>query len=195
MALALLSTPEQIRSDRKSMNAVLNRLLQIVINASKANNYRGSSFHVSEPLVVLVKLFVVEERTLDYVLCHAETVPPSDTISTIRLFVTLLIEFAGKIERDNLLRQFTVIALLNILWSISFQRNYASELKQNQALIDIVQSFVKNEKRTEILAQYQPRSMENFQQAASGILHNLHLEDLDPTTSIQQENEDRKAKK
>ncbi|CAF1546264.1 unnamed protein product [Rotaria sp. Silwood1] len=111
MALALLSTPEELKRDKKGMNIVLNQLLQIVIDAAKSDRYRRDGFHVSEPLGVLVKMFVVEERTFDYVLCHAETQPSSDMDSTIRLFASLLFKFADALKGTDRLEQFTLIAL------------------------------------------------------------------------------------
>ncbi|CAF3800289.1 unnamed protein product, partial [Rotaria sp. Silwood1] len=174
MALALLSTPEELKRDKKGMNIVLNQLLQIVIDAAKSDRYRHDGFHVSEPLGVLVKMFVVEERTLDYVLCHAETQPSSDMHSTIRLFASLLFKFADVLKGTDRLEQFTLIALLNIFWSISFQEIYASELIQDQELIITIQKFVENDQEEEILEQYKPRSMEGVKEAAHGILHNLN---------------------
>ncbi|CAF5012335.1 unnamed protein product, partial [Rotaria sp. Silwood1] len=157
MALALLSTPEELKRDKKGMNIVLNQLLQIVIDAAKSDRYRRDGFHVSEPLGVLVKMFVVEERTFDYVLCHAETQPSSDMDSTIRLFASLLFKFADALKGTDRLEQFTLIALLNIFWSISFQEIYASELIQDQELIITIQKFVENDQEEEILEQYKPR--------------------------------------
>jgi hypothetical protein len=176
MALALLSTPEQLKSDKKGMNTVLNRLLQLVINAAKGDRYRRDGFHVSEPLGILVKMFVVEERTLDYVLCHAETEPPSDMVSTIQLFISLFFIFSDALKRTDRLEQFTLIAISNILWSISFQQNYAQELIQNKEFIEKIQTFTEDNNEQEILEQYKPRSMEGIKKAAQGILHNLNID-------------------
>ena len=176
MALALLSTPEQLKSDKKSMNTILNQLLQLVKDAAKRDRRRREGFHVSEPLAVMVKIFVVEERTLDYVLCHAETDPPSDTISTIGLFINLLFEFRDALKGTDRLHRFTLIALLNILWSISFQPNYSQELINNQELITTLRQFIESADKKDILEQYKPRSMEGIKEAAHGILHNLNLE-------------------
>jgi hypothetical protein len=50
MAIALLSTPEQIRSDNKRMNKVLNQLLQITIKAAEvsftSNSHHDSSIYL-----------------------------------------------------------------------------------------------------------------------------------------------------
>ncbi|CAF1030998.1 unnamed protein product [Rotaria sordida] len=181
MALALLSTPEQLKSDKKGMNVVLNHLLQLVMNAAKNDRYRCDGFHVSEPLAVMVKMFVVDERTLDYVLCHAETEPSSDMFSTIQLFVSLLFDFSQALKGTNRLEQFTLIAIFNILWSISFQPNYAPELIKNQKLIETIKNFIDENYEEKILEQYKPRSMEGIKEAAHGILHNLKIDNQSET--------------
>ena len=184
MALAHLSTPEQLKNDKKGMNIVLNQLLQLVIDAAKGDRYRFNGTHVSEPLAVLVKIFVVEERTLDYVLSHAETEPPSDASSTIQLFISLFTVFSNALKGNNRLEQFTLIALLNILWSISFQSNSAQELTKNEAFLTKVKCFAEENNERDILEQYKPRSMEGIQQAAHGILHNLNLDEIKRTDLV-----------
>ncbi|CAF1675507.1 unnamed protein product [Rotaria magnacalcarata] len=176
MVLALLSTPEELKRDQQGMNIVLNQLLQLVINAAKGDRYRRDGFHVSEPLCVLVKMFVVEERTLDFILCHAETRPPLDTHSKIRVFASLLFKFADALNGTDLLEQFTLTALLNIFWSISFQQSYSAELIQDQEFIAAIRRFVEDDQENEVLEQYKPRSMEGVKEAAHGILHNLNLD-------------------
>jgi hypothetical protein len=174
MALALLSTPEQIKADPKGTKTILDQLLQITISASTAEKYRYHAFHVSEPLAVLVKLFV-DDATFDYVMNQAETDPPSNPTSTIKLFSDLLIRFRVALTDKNRLDQFTFIALFNILWSISFHEIYHEILKQNTELIDTIKNVAKNDSQI-IIEQYVPRSMQSVKKAADGILFNLHLE-------------------
>lgn len=188
MALALLSTPDQLKRDKKGLNNVLNQLLQLVIDASKSTQYRSDGIHVSEPLCVLVKMFVVEERTLDYVLYHAETEPPSDMISTIQLFISLFLTFSNAIKSPDRLEQFTLIAVLNILWSVSFQPNCAQELIQNSKFIKQIKAFNEDNSEQDILEQYKPRSMEGIKQATHGILHNLHTDIHKIDTKLNKEN-------
>lgn len=174
MAIALLSTPEQLKRDKKGMNVVLNQLLQMTIDATKNNTaHYGLSFHISESLAVLVKLFVVEERTLDYILIHAETEAPSDVASTIKLFADLLIFFSDFITSKDPLNQLTCIALSNIIWSISFQPQYQDELKENKELINTIRRLA-NDGDSQMIDQYKPRSMQSIKKATDGILFNLH---------------------
>jgi hypothetical protein len=174
MALANLSSPEQIKADPTRTKTILNQLLQITIKASTAKRYRYNDFHVSEPLAVLVKLFV-DDLTFDYVMNQAETNPPSNPTSTIKLFSDLLICFRQSLTEKNRLDQFTFIALFNILWSISFHEIYHEILKQNTELIDTIKNLAKNDSQI-IIEQYVPRSMQNVKKAADGILFNLGLE-------------------
>jgi hypothetical protein len=180
MALALLSTPEQIKADPRGTKTILDQLLQITINASTAERYRYNGFHVSEPLAVLVKLFV-DDATFDYVMNQAETNPPSNPTSTIQLFSDLLIRFRAALTEKNRLDQFTFIALFNILWSISFHEIYHEILKKNTELIDTIKNVAKHDGQI-IVEQYVPRSMQNVKKAADGILFNLGLE-IHPITA------------
>jgi len=179
---------------KKGLNNVLNQLLQLVIDASKGYQYRFDGIHVSTPLCVLVKMFVVEERTLDYVLCHAETEPPSDMVSTIQLFISLFLAFSNAMQSTDRLEQFTLIAILNILWSISFQPNYAQELIQNSKFIEQIKTFNEDNSEQEILEQYKPRSMEGIKQAAHGISHNLNIDINKSDTKLNEQNIVRETK-
>ena len=175
MALALLSTPEQIKQDKKGMNSVLNQLIQLAIKAAKDPRFRSGGFHVSEPLAVLVKMFVVEERTVDYVLSHAEIDPPIDLQKLLQLFTSLFFQFAREEKSKYILQQFTLIALLNMFWSFSFQPIYAKELFQIENFVETVRFVLENENKEILVEQYTPRSMESLSQAATGILHNLDV--------------------
>ncbi|CAF4925033.1 unnamed protein product, partial [Rotaria sp. Silwood2] len=45
ITLAFLSSPEQLKREKKGMSAVLNQLLQVVMNAAKSDQYRHDGFH------------------------------------------------------------------------------------------------------------------------------------------------------
>lgn len=184
MALALLSTPEQIKVDPTGTKTILDQLLQITINASSAERYRFNGFHVSESLAVLVKLFV-DDATFDYVMNQAETDPPSNPTSIINLFSDLLIRFHVVLTDKNHLDQFTFIALFNILWSISFHEIYHLVLKQNTELLDIIKNVAKNDCQI-IIEQYVPRSMQSVKKAADGILFNLGFETYPSVAAVVQ---------
>lgn len=177
MILALLSTPEQIKNDRKRMNNALDQLLQSVSNASKSEEYKDDGFHISEPLVVLVKLFN-DDRALDYILQHAQV--ELDASSTLEFFVNLLLKFNDTVssEKDPL-KQLTCTALVNILWSVSFQDHYQykRQLKNNQYLMILLEKFSNSIEINDTVAsrtQYVPKYIESIQTAAKGILLNIY---------------------
>lgn len=186
MILALLSTPEQIKSDRKRMNNALDHLLQNVSNASKSDDYKDDGFHISEPLVVLVKLFN-DDRALDYILQHAQV--QLDSSSTFLFFINLLIQFYNNVNSEkDLLKQLTCTALINILWSISFQEHhqYKRQFKNHTNLIQLLQKFSDFDQINENIinkTQYLPKFIENIQTAAKGIL--LNISETDSLTSTQ----------
>jgi hypothetical protein len=169
MILALLSTPEQIKNDRKRMNNALDQLLQSVSNASKSEDYKDNGFHISEPLVVLVKLFN-DDRALDYILQHAQV--ELDASSTLEYFINLLLKFNSAVRSEiDLLKNLTCTALVNILWSVSFQERYQykRQLKNNQDLITLLQKFSDNDQINETTSKF----IESIQTAANGILLNI----------------------
>jgi hypothetical protein len=194
MILALLSTPEQIKNDRKHMNNTLDQLLQSVSNASQSNDYKDGGFHISEPLVVLVKLFN-DDRALNYILQHAQV--KLDASSTVEFFVNLLLKFNDTVssEKDPL-KQLTCIALVNILWSISFQEHYQykRQLNHNQDLMTLLEQFCNSDETNETAShsiQYVPKYIESIQTAANGILLNIskkksegNMENLLPVPTI-----------
>ncbi|CAF1484293.1 unnamed protein product [Adineta steineri] len=171
MAIAQLSTAEQIRSDHKRMNRTLNQLLQITIDAAKDEHHQAEGFQLSEPLAVFTKLFV-DDHSLEYVLNHAETDPQLTTSSTIALFVNLFIKYRDSFASEDWSKQFTCTALLNILWSISFQDRYKTKLKQNQDFLTAIKSLAMNDSE-KIFNKYVSSSMESAANAANGILYNL----------------------
>lgn len=193
MVLALLSTPEQLKNDKKGMNVVLDKILQLIINAAHPQRrqhscyvdepFQHEGFHIYGPLRVLVKMFVVEERTLDYTLCHAETEPPSDMHSTIRLFISLFFEFSNALKGIDPIEHSTLRAILNILWSISFHPIYGKELVNDEKFIETIRIFTEDSRQHEAVEQYTPRSMEGIKSAAHGILHNLNQNIQTHTTS------------
>jgi len=126
---------------------------------------------VSAPLAVFAKLFV-DDRSLEYVINHAKTKPELTEASTIGLFVNLLIDFRDAFTGKDHLRQFTCTALLNILWSISFQNRYQAELRKNENFLMTIKSL-SLDKIESVVDKYVLRSMNNMAQAASGILDNL----------------------
>lgn len=181
MSLAHLSSPDQIKADPTGTKSILDQLLQTTINAADAERYRFNGFHVSEPLSVLVKLFV-DDTTIDYVMNHTELTPPIDSTSIIDLFAGLMMRLHETLNTKDRLDQFTFIALCNIIWSISFHERYHAALKEKIELINLIRRLAYDRSLT-MVEQYVPRSMLSIKKAADGILFNLGLELLSIPTS------------
>lgn len=130
-----------------------------------------NGYHVSAPLIVFTKLFV-DDHSLEYVINHAETEPQLNVSSTIDMLVNLLVEFQSIVIGEHHLKQFTCTALLNILWSISFQDRYKMKLSKNENLLEIIKGSGVNSVETAD-DQYVPRSMDSMAKAANGIFDNL----------------------
>jgi hypothetical protein len=180
MTLALLSTPEQIKKDRKRMNNVLDTLLVLVYEASVSSDHRASiAFHLSELLIVFVKLFN-DDHTLDYIMEHSQV--DLHTSTTIEFFINLFIDCHSKISDENPLKQATCTALVNILWSVSFQERYKQKLKKaNIQFKKLILNLTEETNEKIPPNQYVPQYIENIQKAAKGLLFNID-ELINPVT-------------
>ncbi|CAF1502375.1 unnamed protein product [Adineta ricciae] len=175
MTMALLSTPEQIKNERKRMNNILDQLLEIVNDASKRPpTYMSDGWHISEPSIVLVRL-ICYERTLDYILQHAQVEFDADSI--VKFFIELFLNFHKQVQQNDPLKLSTLTALCNILWSISLRQQYKDELKENLQLKSLLEEFI-HQKTLIDPTHYVPKYMENIQKAAEGILCNINTNEI-----------------
>ncbi len=180
MAFVLLSTPEQIKNDRRRMNLVLDTLLGMVYDASVSSDYRHhpSLHHLSELLVVFAKAFN-DDRVLDYIMEHSQV--NLHTLTTVEFFINLLINYHSNISDEDRHKQITCTALVNILWSVSFQDKYKQKLKNSKKQFKELIQYLAKETNEKIASnQYVPQYIENIQKAAIGLLVNIdelvHLE-------------------
>ncbi|CAF0967863.1 unnamed protein product [Adineta ricciae] len=170
MAVSLLTEPKENHEDLDNLRKILDQLMQLAVDAGQSvqNKYRG--FHVSEPIVVLTKLCIHDE-ILNYVL-NESNVQRMEAPTKIQFFCHLLVKFRAAVATDDDLDQLTLIALFNIIWSISFHDKYLSELKKNfQFLLTIKTLAVDNTAGS--VDQYVPNHMSSIPKAAQGILWNL----------------------
>jgi hypothetical protein len=181
MILALLLTPEQIKNDHKRMNYVLDTLLEMVYDASVSSDHRhpDCSYHLSELLIAFVKLFN-DDQTLDYIMEHSKV--DLHTSTTADFFINLMINYYSTVSNENRLKQLTCTALVNILWSISFQDRYKQKLKNSNTQFKQLIHYLSKETNQKIAShQYIPQYIENIQKAATGLLVNID-EVAHPTT-------------
>jgi len=174
MILALLSTTEQIKNDHHRMNYILDTLLKMMYDASVSSDHRhpDSSYHLSEILIVFVKLFS-DDRTLDYIMEHSQV--DLQTSTTLDFFINLMVNYYSIVSNENRHKQLTCTTLVNILWSISFQDRYKQKLKSsNTHFKQLIHYFSKEKNNQNIEShQYVPRYIENIQKAATGLLVNI----------------------
>jgi hypothetical protein len=172
MALALLLTPEQIKKDNKGMNDVLDTLLKMMYEASLSSIHRTQDgIHLSELLIVFVKLFN-DDHTLNYIMKHAHIY--FHTSSAIEFFITQLIYYHSKLNEEDFLKQATCTALVNILWSISFQDKYKHQLKNTPTQFkELILNLTRESKENISSNQYVPHYIENIEKAATGLLFNI----------------------
>ncbi|CAF2143870.1 unnamed protein product [Rotaria magnacalcarata] len=172
MTVALLSTPDQIKNDRKRINTVLDELLGYVVKASQyASCLDNNLMHISEPLIVLVKL-INYDRTLDYILQHSQVDFDDENTSVVQFLIKLFLKFYKDVPNDDSLKETTKTALLNIFWSISLRQQYKRELLEIPEFIKIVKEIA-NEKISDTSPHYVPKYIEDIRKAADGIICNI----------------------
>ncbi len=172
MIRALLTDINQIQSDAtKYSNKIVEKLVQISLDATKTDRYRYNGTHVSEPLTVLVKLFYNDEL-LDNILSNNKTNSSLTLQSIIELFVSLLTKFYPKINVDNnFLEKYTCVVVFNLFWLISNHEKYGQIIRDHQQLMDIINNAALDEQS--YIDTCMPRTMKGIQQAANDILQNL----------------------
>ena len=170
MVFSLVTEPEEDQRDLTDLKKVLNRLMGLVVDAGQSGEKMAGGFDVSEPLVVLTKLCLNDE-ILDYIVkeCSIKTMQAK---SIIDFFCELLLKFRGALLTENNLDQLTLIALFNMIWSISFHDEYVDELKSNSKFLVTIKTLA-NDDGTARIEQYVPRYMLSITKAANGILWNL----------------------
>ncbi|CAF1077800.1 unnamed protein product [Didymodactylos carnosus] len=184
MTTALMLEPEEIKKDEKTTNNILDTILDLTIEASQSATLRTNTLlHISELLVVLTKIFVNDD-VVDYILKYAQVKNHILSQSRVQFFCDLLIR--TKIDnQNNSLLQLTCITLFNILWSISFNDKYQTEMKQNELFVSAIKTTAENENNDELFAQNSfQKHLSSIKKAADGILFNLNLETVSklPTT-------------
>jgi hypothetical protein len=170
--LVLLATPEEIKNDSKRMNDVLDKLLEKVYDASISLDHRANGeLHLSELLIVFVKLFN-DDYTLDYIMEQSKV--DLHASSTTEFFINQLFYYYFEISDKDPLKQATCTALVNILWSVSFQEKYKQQLKNvDTKFKKLIQNLTTKIDQKISPNQYVPRYIENIQKAATGLLFNI----------------------
>ena len=168
MIRALLSDASDIRSDAsKYPTKIVDNLLKLAIDASKAKRFRHGGSHVSEPLTVLVKLF-----HSDKILHHALAKTDTEPTSLIELLASVLTRCYPNLTADPaVLENFTCVVILNLLRLISNHQRYRSTIADDEALMNVIKQAARDQ--VIFIDRFMPKTMESIQQAANNILNNL----------------------
>ncbi len=171
MILALLLTPEQIKNDSKRVNNIIDVLIKIVHPKSVTWSLCIGGIHVSELFAVLAKIFN-DDHTLDYIL--EKTKLSLHHSSNFEFFINECIVDHSGMGDENVQGLAARTALVNILWSISFQEKYKQKLKEGTTdFKQLIQDYAIGTKEKIASNQYITKYVENIQKAAEGLLFNI----------------------
>ncbi|CAF0962233.1 unnamed protein product [Rotaria sordida] len=170
---ALLMSSDEIKqqtiSNNELMSQILDQLVRMIIEGSHSIGFLYDCFHISEPLIVLSKLFVNDDILT---ICLAQ----NDRL--FQCFTQLFSHFSAQIktqqpldaERDSE----TILAVSNILWSISFQERYHEYFKMNTMLMNTLSNLAQSSSTYDILqSKLIPYDLYSVKKSVQGILWNL----------------------
>ncbi|CAM4924077.1 unnamed protein product [Rotaria socialis] len=173
MIYTLLMESDEIKqislSNDKRMCGTINEIVSYAVEASRNELFFYKCFHVSEMLGVLSKLFVNDDILLKFV---------NEDNQLFDFLSQLMIDF-NNITRDTSrthqpANDEALLALTNILWSISFHECYHEKFKKNATLMNIVSNLsTTTPLSTSTQMKLLPRDMCSLRKTAEGILWNL----------------------
>lgn len=175
MIRALLSPIEQIKIDRsKYPQKTVNMLIELAINAAKADKLRSIGSHVSEPLTALVKLFY-NDQILDDSLANQEAESSNNPQSFIDVFAALIMKFYPKIHSDaELLEKYSCVVIFNLFWLISNREKYRQLIGNQNTLLELIQRAATDEQEFQDI--FMPQTLKSIKETAKNILANLNQE-------------------
>ncbi|CAF3450169.1 unnamed protein product [Rotaria socialis] len=186
LILVLIVDPDVLFVEEVNSDAI-NQVLSTTINTSASLIFRNKWLHLSELLIGLMKL-CANDNILDFIL---------QKNGCLGFFLTTLRTLLSDIGKKNIddvdigLEVLAIMALGNILWSISFHDGYKNDLIQNIDLIKLLEELRESYTLNYTLAYiYIPQQMSSLKRTADGILHNLYL--LLPSKLENQFNSNRK---
>ncbi|CAF1135956.1 unnamed protein product [Rotaria sp. Silwood1] len=149
------------------------RLSPAIFNGILLRTYRHQKFHISELMIILVRLCTND----NFIHCifHKNYCTFPQYVFNVLNFLLHCVE----IERFDYsllsLDVLTVIALANILWSISFHDQYKNILIENILIINRLAAFESSDIIEKILPNmYIPRHMSSLKRAIDGIWENVY---------------------
>ncbi|CAF1644065.1 unnamed protein product [Adineta ricciae] len=124
-------------------------------------------FHLAEFWIVVMKLC----RDDYYMNCILEN---EKRIKMLQLITGNFLYYSDVTRINDLSGRLTLMALINILWSISFHPRYRKDLLEDLIVIERLETIRLNDQLDKVvLFDYTPRHVYSLKRAADGVLHNL----------------------
>lgn len=170
LILALIVDPDELYVEEIN-SGTINHVLSISKMTSKCVDFTYGGYHISEPLIALMKL-CTNDNIIHYIL-HQD--------QCLIFFCTTLKAFLNDMENQTIenscldLDILAIMALANILWSISFHDQYKNDLIQNIYLIKQLEEFRENDIVSLVLPYiFIPYQMSSLRRVIGGIWQNLY---------------------
>ncbi|CAF1044053.1 unnamed protein product [Rotaria sordida] len=169
LILALVVDPDELHAEEIN-SGTINQVLSTTKIILKSTGFRYEGCHISELFIALMKL-CTNDNIIDYIL-------QQNQYQTI--FLATLKTFLSDIENEKLnddnfdMNVLTIMALANIIWSISFHDRYKNELIQNINTLKKLEVFRETDTINYVLPRiYIPHQMLSLRRTIDGIWQNL----------------------
>ncbi|CAF1469780.1 unnamed protein product [Rotaria sordida] len=169
LILALVVDPDELHAEEIN-SGTINQVLSTTKIILKSTGFRYEGCHISELFLVLMKL-CTNDNVIDYIL-------QQNQYQTI--FLATLKTFLSDIENEKLnddnfdMNVLTIMALANIIWSISYHDRYKNELIQNINTLKKLEVFRETDTINYVLPRiYIPHQMLSLRRTIDGIWQNL----------------------
>ncbi|CAF1267634.1 unnamed protein product [Adineta ricciae] len=173
MIYALLMEADEIKqmsmcADNR-MCQTLHELVSHTIEASRRETLSYRCFHISEMLIVLCKLFVNDDILTK---CMNENEELFQCLSQLIVHFAMIV---GDVNRNRQpIEDESLLALTNLLWSISFHQCYHEKFQSNSTLMHTISNLATSSvlyvgSRSKSI----PRDLCTLKKAAEGIIWNL----------------------
>ncbi|CAF0956952.1 unnamed protein product [Adineta ricciae] len=151
-----------------SIRAFINDyLIDAILRTIYNGKLRYLGFHLVEFWIVVMKLC----RDDYYMNCILEN---EKHIKMLQLITGNFLYYSDLTRINDLSNRLTLMAVINILWSISFHPRYRKDLLEDLIVIERLETIRLNDQLDKVvLFDYTPRHMYSLKRAADGVLHNL----------------------
>ncbi|CAF0903405.1 unnamed protein product [Adineta steineri] len=147
---------------------VTDYLIPTILNASMSSTNEDLNFHLSELWIIIMKL-CTWNNYIDHILQNNEFPTFFADILSSCLYYT------ENTQLDDISNRVTVMALINILWNISFHDRYKIVLIEHTELIKRLELIRSTDTVDKVVHNiYIPRYIPSLRRAIDGLWHNLY---------------------